>query len=81
MTTINGSRKFTIPKSVIAEKNKINSSLSALGKDLELNYNPFKADTTSAGYNKSNLTKVCRRIYETLLNWKRKVQQKKRTVN
>lgn len=34
ITTINGSQEFTKPNPAIAEKNKINSSLIALGKDL-----------------------------------------------
>ncbi|MCR8983217.1 P27 family phage terminase small subunit [Brevibacillus laterosporus] len=36
ITTINGSQEFTKPNPAIAEKNKINSSLIALGKDLGL---------------------------------------------
>lgn len=34
ITTVNGSQEFTKPNPAIAEKNKINSSLIALGKDL-----------------------------------------------
>ncbi len=36
ITTENGSQKFTKPNPAIAEKNKVNSSLIALGKDLGL---------------------------------------------
>lgn len=37
ITTENGSQKFTKPNPAIAEKNKINSSLIALGKDIGVN--------------------------------------------
>ncbi|MGR3774593.1 P27 family phage terminase small subunit [Bacillus paramycoides] len=56
ITTVNGSQKFTKPNPAIAEKNKINSSLIALGRDLGLDYNPPKADNSNTGYNKSDLT-------------------------
>ncbi len=56
ITTVNGSQKFTKPNPAIAEKNKINSSLIALGKDLGLVYNPPKLDTPGAGYSESDLT-------------------------
>lgn len=36
ITIINGSQQFTKPNPAIAEKNKVNSSLIALGKDLGL---------------------------------------------
>src|SRR5690606_31403883 len=36
ITVENGSQKFTKPNPAIAEKNKVNSSLIALGKDLGL---------------------------------------------
>ncbi|HIW32441.1 MAG TPA: P27 family phage terminase small subunit [Candidatus Paenibacillus intestinavium] len=36
VVTINGQQEFTKPNPAIAEKNKINTSLIALGKDLEL---------------------------------------------
>ncbi|MBG9502200.1 terminase [Bacillus thuringiensis] len=56
ITTINGSQKFTKPNPAIAEKNKINSSLIALGKDLGLDFNPPKIDNSNTGYSKSDLT-------------------------
>lgn len=56
ITTINGSQKFTKPNPAIAEKNKINSSLIALGKDLGLDFNPPKNDNSNTGYSKSDLT-------------------------
>ncbi|PFB74792.1 terminase [Bacillus anthracis] len=56
ITTVNGSQKFTKPNPAIAEKNKINSSLIALGRDLGLDYNPPKVDNSNTGYNKSDLT-------------------------
>lgn len=40
ITTINGSQQFTKPNPAIAEKNKINTSLIALGKDLGLDTPP-----------------------------------------
>lgn len=52
MTTINGSQEFTKPNPVISEKNKINSSLIALGKDLGLD-DPIKSEANN--YNKSDL--------------------------
>nr|WP_144940203.1 P27 family phage terminase small subunit [Paenibacillus sp. 32O-W] len=36
VTTENGAQKFTKPNPAIAEKNKVNSSLIALGKDMGL---------------------------------------------
>lgn len=36
ITTVNGAQRFTKPNPAIAEKNKINGSLIALGKDLGL---------------------------------------------
>ncbi|NMO97458.1 P27 family phage terminase small subunit [Paenibacillus lemnae] len=36
ITTENGAQRFTKPNPAIAEKNKVNSSLIALGKDLGL---------------------------------------------
>ncbi|PEV03679.1 P27 family phage terminase small subunit [Bacillus cereus] len=56
ITTINGSQKFTKPNPAIAEKNKINSSLIALGKDLGLDFNPPKIGNSNTGYSKSDLT-------------------------
>ncbi|GIP63356.1 hypothetical protein J32TS6_19110 [Virgibacillus pantothenticus] len=53
ITTENGSQRFTKPNPAIAGKNKINSSLIALGKDLGLD-NPIK-DDTPIGYAKSDL--------------------------
>lgn len=53
ITTENGSQRFTKPNPAIAEKNKINSSLIALGKDLGLD-NPIK-DDAPIGYTKSDL--------------------------
>lgn len=52
MTTINGSQEFTKPNPAISEKNKINSSLIALGKDLGLD-DPIKPEANN--YNKSDL--------------------------
>jgi phage terminase small subunit len=40
VTTENGAQRFTKPNPAIAEKNKINSSLIALGKDLGLDIPP-----------------------------------------
>lgn len=41
ITVENGSQKFTKPNPAIAEKNKVNSSLIALGKDLGLTVVPL----------------------------------------
>lgn len=54
ITTVNGSQRFTKPNPAIAEKNKINSSLIALGRDLGLDASPKTGDP-SAGYDKSDL--------------------------
>lgn len=42
--TVNGAQEFTKPNPAIAEKNKINSSLIALGKDLGLDESVKPAD-------------------------------------
>ncbi len=48
VTTENGAQKFTKPNPAIAEKNKVNSSLIALGKDLGLEIpNPVPAQAAS----------------------------------
>lgn len=53
ITTINGSQQFTKPNPAIAEKNKINTSLIALGKDLGLDAKKEIVQTGS--YSKSDL--------------------------
>lgn len=58
ITTENGSQKFTKPNPAIAEKNKINASLIALGKDLGLE-KPLPPQTTSianSGNSRGELT-------------------------
>jgi len=45
ITTINGAQRFTKPNPAIAEKNKINASLIALGKDLGLDTPPPVKET------------------------------------
>lgn len=54
VVTQNGSQVFTKAHPLISERNKINSSLIALGRDLGLD-NPPRSDTPSVGYNKSDL--------------------------
>lgn len=57
ITTENGSQKFTKPNPAIAEKNKINASLIALGKDLglEISLSP-QTTTPTNGNSRSDLT-------------------------
>lgn len=52
--TINGKQKFIKPNPAIAEKNKLNASLIALGKDLNLD-EPKKVLTNEDSYSKSDL--------------------------
>lgn len=52
--TINGSQEFTKPNPAIAEKNKINTSLIALGKDLGLD-TPVKPSGESGDDGKDDL--------------------------
>ncbi|MEF2965045.1 P27 family phage terminase small subunit [Paenibacillus sp. M1] len=54
ITTINGSQEFTKPNPAIAEKNKINTSLIALGKDLGLD-TPVKPAGESEDDSKNDL--------------------------
>lgn len=57
ITTENGSQKFTKPNPAIAEKNKVNSSLIALGKDLGLDTPvPVQPTQGRSGDSKSDLT-------------------------
>lgn len=53
ITTINGSQKFTKPNPAIAEKNKINSSLIALSKDMGIDGTKNKIG--NSGYDASDL--------------------------
>ncbi len=54
VVTQNGSQVFVKAHPLISERNKINSSLIALGRDLGLD-NPPRSDTPGVGYNKSDL--------------------------
>lgn len=49
VTTKNGSQTFIKPNPAIAEKNKINASLIALGKDLGLDNHSSPATTSNHG--------------------------------
>ncbi|OAB48469.1 P27 family phage terminase small subunit [Paenibacillus antarcticus] len=53
ITTINGSQEFTKPNPAIAEKNKVNSSLIALGKDLGLDVPIGSGEINTNGSDKS----------------------------
>ncbi|EIA21414.1 P27 family phage terminase small subunit [Listeria fleischmannii] len=52
--TINASQVFLKPNPAIAEKNKVNTSLIALGKDLEQTYSP-PASEKGTSYKASDL--------------------------
>lgn len=54
ITIENGSQKFTKPNPAIAEKNKVNSSLIALGKDLGID---IPIGTGENNYNGSDKSK------------------------
>ncbi|HDR6285617.1 TPA: P27 family phage terminase small subunit [Bacillus cereus] len=53
VTIQNGSQVFVKAHPLISERNKINSSLIALGKDIKL---IVKNNTPNSGYSKSDLT-------------------------
>ncbi|WP_107838398.1 P27 family phage terminase small subunit [Metasolibacillus meyeri] len=52
ITTENGSQKFTKPNPAIAEKNKINASIIALGKDLGID-KPLNIQNVNSGNSNS----------------------------
>lgn len=55
VTTINGSQKFTKAHPLISERNKINSQLIALGKDIESGYKIKTTNENQGGYDSSDL--------------------------
>jgi phage terminase small subunit len=54
--TVNATQVFLKPNPAIAEKNKINTSLIALGRDLELSQPPPKKEAMKSSYSASDLT-------------------------
>jgi len=55
VTTQNGAQKFTKAHPLIGERNKINSSLIALGRDIESTRSTKPGDLGSDEYSKSDL--------------------------